>query len=117
MEYRDAKGPDSRPGLTRSDSSVRVQHRRMAENQEMHLISRRTLVAGSLAIRATTNAFAQSQLGSTNSKFKIVVTGGHPGDPEYGCGGTIARYTDLGHEVVLLLSEPRRKRLPRKNSE
>ena len=25
-----------------------------------------------------------------------------PGDPEYGCGGTIARYTDLGHDVVLL---------------
>jgi len=36
------------------------------------------------------------------SKLKVVVTGGHPGDPEYGCGGTIARYTDLGHEVVLL---------------
>jgi N-acetylglucosamine malate deacetylase 1 len=35
-------------------------------------------------------------------KLKVVVTGGHPGDPEYGCGGTIARYTDLGHEVVLL---------------
>ena len=35
-------------------------------------------------------------------KLKVVVTGGHPGDPEYGCGGTIARYTGLGHEVVLL---------------
>ena len=35
-------------------------------------------------------------------KLKIVVTGGHPGDPECGCGGTIARYTALGHEVVLL---------------
>ncbi len=35
-------------------------------------------------------------------KLKIVVTGGHPGDPECGCAGTIARYTDLGHEVVLL---------------
>jgi LmbE family N-acetylglucosaminyl deacetylase len=33
---------------------------------------------------------------------KVIVTGGHPGDPEYGCGGTIARYTDLGHDVVLL---------------
>lgn len=39
---------------------------------------------------------------TTDRKFKIVVTGGHPGDPEYGCGGTIARYTDIGHEVVLL---------------
>lgn len=35
-------------------------------------------------------------------KLKIVVAGGHPGDPEYGCGGTVARYTDLDHEVVLL---------------
>jgi LmbE family N-acetylglucosaminyl deacetylase len=30
------------------------------------------------------------------------VTGGHPGDPECGCGGLIARYTDMGHEVTLL---------------
>ncbi len=35
-------------------------------------------------------------------RLRVVVTGGHPGDPEYGCGGTIARYADLGHEVVLL---------------
>lgn len=35
-------------------------------------------------------------------KLKIVVAGGHPDDPESGCGGTIARYTDLGHEVVIL---------------
>jgi len=34
--------------------------------------------------------------------LNVVVTGGHPGDPEYGCGGTIARYSDLGHEIVLL---------------
>ena len=44
----------------------------------------------------------------------MVVTGGHPGDPEYGCGGTIAHYADLGHEVVLLYlndGEPRGKPL------
>ena len=35
-------------------------------------------------------------------KLKVMVTGGHPGDPECGCGGTIARYTNLGHDVVLL---------------
>ena len=34
--------------------------------------------------------------------LKIVVAGGHPGDPECGCAGTIARYADLGHQVVLL---------------
>lgn len=35
-------------------------------------------------------------------KRRIVVTGGHPGDPEYGCGGTIALFTDRGDEAVLL---------------
>jgi LmbE family N-acetylglucosaminyl deacetylase len=35
-------------------------------------------------------------------RLKLIVAGGHPGDPEYGCGGTIARFADLGHEVVLL---------------
>ena len=35
-------------------------------------------------------------------KIKVIVCGGHPGDPEYGCGGTIARLTQLGHEVVLM---------------
>lgn len=35
-------------------------------------------------------------------RLKVVVTGGHPGDPEYGCGGTIARYVNRGDEVVLL---------------
>jgi len=35
-------------------------------------------------------------------KLKVVVAGGHPGDPEYGCGGTVSRLTSLGHEVVLL---------------
>jgi N-acetylglucosamine malate deacetylase 1 len=38
----------------------------------------------------------------TSQKQKILVTGAHPGDPEYGCGGTIARYIRSGHEVVLL---------------
>lgn len=33
---------------------------------------------------------------------KIIVAGAHPDDPETGCGGTIARYTALGHEVVVL---------------
>jgi len=43
-----------------------------------------------------------SCLVTAQNKLKIVITGGHPGDPEYGCGGTAARYADLGHDVVLL---------------
>jgi LmbE family N-acetylglucosaminyl deacetylase len=33
-------------------------------------------------------------------KLKIIVAGAHPGDPECGCGGTIALFTTEGHEVV-----------------
>ena len=35
-------------------------------------------------------------------KIKVIICGGHPGDPEYGCGGTIAQLTALGHQVILL---------------
>lgn len=35
-------------------------------------------------------------------RAKLVVVGGHPDDPESGCGGTMARFADLGHEVVAL---------------
>ena len=37
-----------------------------------------------------------------SERLKIIVAGGHPGDPEYGCGGTIARYAAAGHDVALL---------------
>ena len=36
------------------------------------------------------------------AKMKVLVAGGHPDDPESGCGGTIARYVDAGHEVLAL---------------
>ncbi|MCU1262337.1 MAG: LmbE family protein, partial [Bryobacterales bacterium] len=56
-------------------------------------ISRRRLLASTTALPL---------LAETSRQLKIVVAGGHPGDPECGCAGTIARYTDLGHEVALL---------------
>ena len=36
------------------------------------------------------------------AKVKVLVVGGHPDDPESGCGGTIARYADTGNEVLVL---------------
>jgi LmbE family N-acetylglucosaminyl deacetylase len=55
-------------------------------------LSRRNFLAGSMAFVSLPAA----------KKLKVLVTGGHPGDPEYGCGGTIAKYSDLGHDVTLL---------------
>lgn len=43
-----------------------------------------------------------SEPGKPGRSLKVVVTGGHPGDQEYGCGGTVARFADNGHEVVML---------------
>jgi len=69
----------------------------------MLLISRRNLLAISAgAIHVAAAASQATREPRANRKLKVIVTGGHPGDPEYGCGGTIARYADLGHEVVLL---------------
>ena len=45
---------------------------------------------------------AQAAEKAAAAKLRIVVCGGHPGDPEYGCGGTIARLTACGHDVALL---------------
>ena len=63
-----------------------------------------SLTAGliSRSARANASPATVSSFPETQRKLKIVVTGGHPGDPEYGCGGTIARLTALGHKVVLL---------------
>lgn len=61
-----------------------------------------TAVAVALPLAQTAAGQASKQPHEAKPKLKVVVTGGHPGDPEYGCGGTIACYTDLGHEVVLL---------------
>jgi LmbE family N-acetylglucosaminyl deacetylase len=48
------------------------------------------------------SALPAAVLPSSPIPLKIVVTGAHPGDPECGCAGTIARYVDLGHNVTLL---------------
>ncbi|HEV7927083.1 MAG TPA: PIG-L family deacetylase [Verrucomicrobiae bacterium] len=62
-----------------------------------------TAAAVGLPLIATGAEELPGQLSSTaKPKLKVVVTGGHPGDPEYGCGGTIALYSNLGHEVVII---------------
>src|SRR3569623_1721003 len=35
-------------------------------------------------------------------KKKIVCVGGHPDDPESGCGGTLAKLAAAGHEVTII---------------
>ncbi|HEX4749484.1 MAG TPA: PIG-L family deacetylase [Bryobacteraceae bacterium] len=35
-------------------------------------------------------------------KLNVVCVGGHPDDPETGCGATLARYSAAGHNVVII---------------
>ncbi len=58
----------------------------------------------SLAI-APVAAALQTDAASKQKNAKplhIVCTGAHPGDPEFGCGGTMAKYSDAGHRVTFL---------------
>ena len=76
----------------------------------MRSVTRREMIArGSQAVTAVAAGFAATDAAgqgqphpAATRKLKIVVAGGYPGDPEYGCSGTVSRYTGLGHEVVLL---------------
>jgi LmbE family N-acetylglucosaminyl deacetylase len=36
------------------------------------------------------------------ARLTVVCVGGHPDDPESGCGGTLARYAALGHAVTVV---------------
>ena len=76
----------ARPGLTDS--------RHAAYYNPKVTISRRGLLASAAALPLLAEP--------SPSPLRIVVAGGHPGDPECGCAGTMARYADLGHEVVVL---------------
>jgi LmbE family N-acetylglucosaminyl deacetylase len=35
-------------------------------------------------------------------KLNIICVGAHPGDPEFGCGGTMWKYSEAGHRVTFL---------------
>lgn len=68
-------------------------------------VSRRELLAG-LATGAAVVGLPLVEAPAADApaprKLKVLVAGAHPDDPELAAGGTIARYTDLGHEVVCL---------------
>jgi LmbE family N-acetylglucosaminyl deacetylase len=69
----------------------------------MKSLSRRRLLAGSgIAAVSALSGGALADSPPVRKPRRILVIGGHPGDPEAGCGGAIARYAQLGHEVTCL---------------
>jgi LmbE family N-acetylglucosaminyl deacetylase len=66
------------------------------------LIGQSALLMGSAGALLTLPGLEAQTKSSAQKKLKIVVAGGHPDDPESGCGGTATLYADHGHDVVLL---------------
>jgi len=65
------------------------------------------IILGGIAL-APTIAEAKPKTGilhiplADDKKLNVVCLGAHPGDPEFGCGGTMAKYSDAGHHVTFL---------------
>jgi LmbE family N-acetylglucosaminyl deacetylase len=65
--------------------------------------SRREFLGSSLLIPAAAGAQAgRSGTAAPARPLKIVCVGGHPDDPESGCGGTLAAYAAAGHRVTVI---------------
>lgn len=64
------------------------------------------LALGGLAVPAIASAKTKEaglpDIRADEKKLNIVCLGAHPGDPEFGCGGTMARYSDAGHKVTFI---------------
>lgn len=62
--------------------------------------SRRGVLAASLPFLALETAGPSPAAASR--RLHVVCVGAHPDDPESGCGGTLARYSQAGHQVVVV---------------
>jgi len=47
-------------------------------------------------------ALLKAQVNNKKDKKKIVCVGGHPDDPESGCGGTLAKFANAGYDVTII---------------
>lgn len=53
-------------------------------------------------IAETKMSKANTDGGGSEKKLRVVCLGAHPGDPEFGCGGTMAKFSQAGHSVTFI---------------
>ena len=68
------------------------------------LNSRRGFVKNTLGTIGliTLPSLLHAEVRNAAGKKKIVVVGGHPDDPESGCGGTVLLFVKAGHDVTFM---------------
>jgi len=67
--------------------------------------SRRKFVknaAAGLSLLPLSSILNAQTKGVPKEKLKVVCVGGHPDDPESGCGGTLAKFVNMGHTVTII---------------
>src|SRR5579859_3523513 len=67
----------------------------------MSKITRRDALAGAALVPLSALG-ATAPAENAEPRLRVLVVGGHHGDPEAGCGGTIALYARAGHDVTAL---------------
>ena len=65
-------------------------------------LERTAATVGPVVIGAGALPAAATRGPSRAPRMRVVCVGGHPDDPESGCGGTLTRYAALGHAVTVV---------------
>jgi len=65
-------------------------------------VRRSLAAAGPAVVAANTLPFLSAPAESGAARVTVVCVGGHPDDPESGCGGTLTQYAALGHPVTVV---------------
>ncbi len=69
-----------------------------SSNTRRQFVKNTTMALGLLQL----SSLLQAQPKRNEEKKKIVCVGGHPDDPESGCGGTLAKFVNAGHQVTII---------------
>lgn len=69
-----------------------------SKNSRRKFLQQSTAAATFLSLPSLLHA----QVNNIKDKKKVVCVGGHPDDPESGCGGTLAKFANAGHDVTII---------------
>src|SRR5882762_8813465 len=66
-----------------------------------NFLKQSAILATPALLAAATGPLAAAEANAARD-LKVVCVGGHPDDPESGCAGSLARYSELGHSVTVI---------------